>query len=135
MVYVIVERSYEEGQRMPGDYEAQISQGPITVHADEQLGATDGGVVRYRRMLREAIRAVQAGAEPARPLRNADGHVATMAGDVIVRVPISNTDDEALQRRLGERIGAIVESTLPLAADERAGAIEAQVRALLRHGE
>ena len=56
-----VERSYEEGQISPGDYEAQVSQGAITIHADEQLGTTDGGVARYRRMLRDAIRAVAAG--------------------------------------------------------------------------
>ena len=42
-----VERSYEEGQVSPGDYEAQVSQGEITIHADEQLGTTDGGVARY----------------------------------------------------------------------------------------
>ncbi|MCP5150633.1 MAG: Rieske 2Fe-2S domain-containing protein [Ectothiorhodospiraceae bacterium] len=126
-----VERSYEEGQRMPGDYEAQISQGPITIHADEQLGTTDGGVARYRRMLRNAIRAVAGGDAPPEPVRNADGHIATMAGDVIVRVPPSNADDLALQRELGDRIGAIVESTLELSASERAGVIEERVRAML----
>jgi len=126
-----VERSYEEGQAMPGDYEAQVSQGPITIHADEQLGTTDGGVARYRRMLRKAIRAVQAGESPPTPTLNADGHIATMAGDVIVRVPASNHDDRALQRELGERIGEIVRDTLALSATERPLAIEQRVRALL----
>ena len=127
-----IERSYEEGQAMPGDYEAQVSQGPITIHDDEQLGTTDGGVARYRRMLRKAIRKVQAGESPPAPARNADGHVATMAGDVIVRVPVANDDDRSLQRILGERIGDIVRDTLTLSAAERPAVIEQRVRALLR---
>lgn len=130
-----VERSYAEGQRMPGDYEAQVSQGAITVHAQEQLGKTDVGVARYRRMLRDAIRAVRAGGDPPVPARNADGHVPTMAGDVIVRVPPANADDRAVQRALGSRVGEIVAMTLPLTAGERAGIIEARVRALIASGE
>lgn len=126
-----VERSYEEGQRMPGDYEAQVSQGPVTVHAEEQLGTTDGGVARYRRMLRKAIRSVQDGEEPARPALNADGYVPTMAGDVIVKIDNSNVDDRRLQSVLGRAVGRIVQDTLPLAAAERPDRIEARVRQLL----
>ncbi len=130
-----IERSYEEGQDMPGDYEAQVSQGAITIHADEQLGTTDGGVARYRRMLRRAIQAVQAGESPSLPAVNADGHIPTMAGDVIVRVPTSNNDDRALQRLLGQRVGEIVEQTLPLSGGERSAVIEQRVRALLADGD
>ena len=36
--------SYEEGQRHPGDYEAQVSQRPIAIHGLEHLVATDRGV-------------------------------------------------------------------------------------------
>src|SRR5262249_32386639 len=101
------ERSYEEGQRVPGDYEAQIGQGPITIHAGERLGRTDAGVAMLRRLLRRGIRAVQAGeALPALP-RNAAGQIPTMAGDVILRYPISNSDDVAVQREIGRRVGEV----------------------------
>jgi phenylpropionate dioxygenase-like ring-hydroxylating dioxygenase large terminal subunit len=127
-----IERSYEEGQQMPSDYEAQVSQGPVTIHADEQLGTTDVGVAGYRRLLRQAIRKVAAGETLATPERNADGHIPTMAGDVIVKVPMSNHDDEALQTWLGDGVGDIIRRTLPLSAETRASVIEADVRALVK---
>jgi phenylpropionate dioxygenase-like ring-hydroxylating dioxygenase large terminal subunit len=129
-----VERSYEEGQLMPSDYEAQVSQGPITIHADEQLGTTDGGVARYRRMLRDAIRGVANGDAPAAPRVNADGNIPTMAGDVIVEVGQSNVDDRALQRRVGQLVGEIVEDTLTMSAAERSQEIEQRVRAAIASG-
>jgi nitrite reductase/ring-hydroxylating ferredoxin subunit len=123
------ERSYEEGQRVPGDYEAQIGQGPITIHAGEMLGRTDTGVAILRRMLRHGIRAVQSGKDlPGLP-RNAEGRIPTMAGDVILRRPISNVDDLALQRDVGRRVGEIVAATRPLPHGERQAEIERRMRA------
>ena len=106
-----IERSYEEGQAMPGDYEAQISQGPITVHADERLATTDKGVALYRRMLRQAVRDLAAGSEPPQFSPGSNGQVPTMAGDVIVRAPATNRDDAELQRIMGREIGRIVHET------------------------
>jgi hypothetical protein len=125
------ERSYEEGQRMPGDYEAQVSQGEITIHDDEHLGQTDIGVARYRRLLRNAIRALAEGVEPKMPDVNDDGHIPSMAGDVIVRAAEHPHDDIALQRNFGKQVGKIIESTLSLPWSERAAEIEKQVRVVL----
>ncbi|GAA2888304.1 aromatic ring-hydroxylating dioxygenase subunit alpha [Streptosporangium fragile] len=58
------ELTEEEHQRMPGDYEAQKSQGDIAVHAAEHLGTTDRGVVMLRRFLKRQIDAVAAGHDP-----------------------------------------------------------------------
>ena len=126
-----VERSYEEGQEMPGDYEAQVSQGRITVHAEERLATTDKGVVMYRRMLRQAIRDLAAGREPPQPTPRPGDHIPTMAGDVIVRLGKSNRDDARLQRLMGCEIGAIVEDTMALARPERREEIERRVRRLV----
>ncbi len=60
------ELTEEEHQRMPGDQEATVSQRPIAVHALEHLATSDRGVIMTRRMLRRAIEAVRAGADPAR---------------------------------------------------------------------
>jgi nitrite reductase/ring-hydroxylating ferredoxin subunit len=58
------ELSEEEHQRFPGDWEAQVGQGPISLHSEENLATSDLGVVRLRRFLRQQIRAVQEGGDP-----------------------------------------------------------------------
>lgn len=126
-----VERSYEEGQKMPGDYEAQVSQGKITVHADEHLGHTDYGVVRYRNMLRKAIRVVKAGNTLPAPATNDDGNISTMAGDVIIKAEKLDSNDRDSRRRLATEIGKIIESTLSLSERSRVVEIERQVRELM----
>jgi nitrite reductase/ring-hydroxylating ferredoxin subunit len=57
-------RSYEERQRVPGDYDAQVSiHGGIARHGLEHLAATDRGVTMMRNMIRRGIRAVRNGEE------------------------------------------------------------------------
>ena len=129
-----VERSWEEGQAMPGDYEAQVSQGSITVHAEERLATTDKGVALYRRMLRKAVRELAAGTEPPQLGAGPDGQVPTMAGDVIVRVPATNRDDVELQRIAGRGIGRIVHETMDLERAERRAEIERRVRGWIGTG-
>ena len=59
------ELSEEEHRRYPGDYEAQTSQGPITLHSEEHLSGSDGGVARLRRFLEAQLKIVAAGGDPA----------------------------------------------------------------------
>jgi len=54
-----------EHQRFPGDYEAQVSQGPITLHSEEHLVRTDRGVVLLRKLLERQVSAVARGENPA----------------------------------------------------------------------
>ena len=65
-------RSYEERQRVPGDYDAQVSiHGGIARHGLEHLAATDRGVTMMRNMIRRGIRAVGNGEDlDYRILRN-----------------------------------------------------------------
>lgn len=58
------ELSEEHKQKFPGDWEAQISQGPITLHSEEHLATSDLGIVMLRRLLRQQIRLVQEGGDP-----------------------------------------------------------------------
>ena len=51
------ERSYEESQLQPGDYEAQVSQRTIARHNLENLASSDRGVVKIRELIRKNIRA------------------------------------------------------------------------------
>jgi len=54
----------EEHQRFPGDYEAQVGQGPITVHSEEHFGQSDRGILMLRRVLQAELEAVAAGRDP-----------------------------------------------------------------------
>lgn len=51
-------------QRFPGDWEAQGSQGPITLHSEEHLATSDRGVRLLRRLLTQQIEVVAAGGDP-----------------------------------------------------------------------
>ncbi len=59
------ELSEAEHQKFPGDYEAQVSQGPITAHSEENLATTDRGIAMLRRFLKNQVAAVRNGEDPA----------------------------------------------------------------------
>ncbi|MGO4330407.1 Rieske 2Fe-2S domain-containing protein [Cupriavidus sp. 2TAF22] len=67
-----LERSYEERQRKPDDREAQEGQRAIAVHALENLGTSDTGVVMLRRMLREQLKRLEQGLDPLNIVRDKD---------------------------------------------------------------
>jgi hypothetical protein len=54
----------EERQDTPGDYEAQVGQGPISLHSEEHLATSDRGIAMQRRMLERDIRKVMEGGDP-----------------------------------------------------------------------
>ena len=103
------DRPYEERQRYPGDYEAQVSQRPIARHTLEHLGATDRGVTMMRKMIREGIRAVKCGEDPKGVWREANGPIPTYGNDTVLRVPAApsaEADSEVLKkiaRQIAER--------------------------------
>ena len=87
-------RSYEEQQRMPGDFEAQVSQRPIASHALEHLATSDRGVTLYRREMRKAIRGVENGEDPPGILRWPGKTIPTYGGDTIMLMPPAPTEEE-----------------------------------------
>jgi nitrite reductase/ring-hydroxylating ferredoxin subunit len=54
-----------EHQAYPGDFEAQASQGRITLHSEEHLLKSDEGIVMLRRILLKQIATVKEGKDPA----------------------------------------------------------------------
>jgi phenylpropionate dioxygenase-like ring-hydroxylating dioxygenase large terminal subunit len=112
------DRTYEEMQRYPGDYEAMASQGPIAVHAYENLTSTDYGVIAVRNLFREGIRAVQEGKDPICIIRE-EGHVIrTRAQNTVLRVPPAATPEEdvALLKKVGRDVadGNLLNTLPPL---------------------
>lgn len=64
------ELSEEEHRRFPGDYEAQVSQGPIAPQASEHLRTSDKGIVMLRRVLREQLKVMAEGGDPVGVVRD-----------------------------------------------------------------
>ena len=58
--------SPEERREFPGDWEAQIGQGPITLHSEERLASSDRGIVLLRRLLQKQVDEVAARARSDR---------------------------------------------------------------------
>ncbi len=59
------ELSEAERRDFPGDVEAQVGQGPITFHSEENLVSSDQGVSMIRVLLRRQLDAIERGEHPA----------------------------------------------------------------------
>lgn len=76
----------ERGQRFPGDWEAQGSQGEITLHSDEHLATSDRGVRMLRRVFRDQMDLVADGGDPV--------NVAFEDGDDLVEIACGQFFDD-----------------------------------------
>ena len=78
--------SEQERRAKPGDWEAQIGQGPITLHSEETLATSDRGVVMLRRLLSRQLDAVAKGDDPIGVhFDDASAYVRLEAGQYIVQ--------------------------------------------------
>ncbi|HEY3911989.1 MAG TPA: aromatic ring-hydroxylating dioxygenase subunit alpha [Stellaceae bacterium] len=108
--------TYEEAQRRPQDFEAQVSQRPIAVHGMEHLGTTDRGISMFRNQLRAGIKAVKAGEEPLGLVREDRGVIPTYCNNTVVRIPPAKTPelDKKLLRETGRRLAESYIAAPPL---------------------
>jgi phenylpropionate dioxygenase-like ring-hydroxylating dioxygenase large terminal subunit len=100
------DRPYAERQRHPADYDAQASQREIAVHALEHLASTDRGVIMFRKIVRDGIRAVAAGRDPHFLLRAPAPPIATACQDTVLRIPAEAdpSADARLLRETGRKV-------------------------------
>jgi hypothetical protein len=100
------DRPYAERQRHPADYDAQASQRDIAVHALEHLASTDRGVIMFRKIVRDGIRAVAAGHDPQFLLRAPAPPIATACQDTVLRIPAEAdpSADARLLRETGRKV-------------------------------
>ena len=100
------DRPYEERQRFPADYDAQVGQRPIAVHAKEHLATTDRGVIMFRNLVRDGIRAVQRGEDPQGLFREEGYVIPTYGNETVIRVlPAATPEEDAkLVRETGLRL-------------------------------
>jgi phenylpropionate dioxygenase-like ring-hydroxylating dioxygenase large terminal subunit len=102
------DRPYEEQQRRPGDWIAQVGQRPIAIHSREHLGATDAGVTLWRRIVRRAIRGETGSVVPP-GLGGTPADMWSHAGDAVLPVPKRVAGDEGtFLRHLGREVSNLV---------------------------
>ena len=121
------ERPYHERQRQPGDYEAQVSQRPIALHALEHHGGSDAGVIRLRHLLRKRVRGLSRGELAPYPAAGSDG-ISTYIQDSVTPWPRTGAAEAAVLRLAGDRVA---ESLLD-SADEPVDLRRNRVRESLR---
>lgn len=85
------DRPYDERQWIPGDYDAQVSQGPVS-STKEHLGSQDRGVVQFRRYIRRNIEAVERGEDPHGVYRTDPGILPSFANDRVAPIDEVNGD-------------------------------------------
>ena len=114
------ERPYDERQRIPGDFEAIVSQRSIAIHALENLNAGDRGIGLLRQVLRENIRSLAAGGPFMALTQRQEPVIPTYTQDTVWTIPAAeNRDDRALMRNAGARMAALVIESAELPAEAR----------------
>ncbi len=126
------DRSYEERQRIPGDYDAQASQRPIAIHALENLTKCDTGVARLRHFLRRGAQRIAEGAEPELSPVRSNGLIPTYCHDTVVRIPMregaSADEDKAFVGQVGHAVTKIVVQGEHQGAADRTERVRAALR-------
>jgi phenylpropionate dioxygenase-like ring-hydroxylating dioxygenase large terminal subunit len=101
-------RSYAERQRIPGDYDAQVSiHNGTSRHGLEHLASTDRGIIMMRNLIRRGIRANQAGETLGSPLLGSNAQVPTYGHDRVVAgiAPAATPEDDGtLLRQVARKV-------------------------------
>lgn len=129
-------RSYDEGQRLPGDWEAISSQRPIAVHALENPVSSDVGVFLYRKLLRNAIHGRNPAATPEAMhgrVRSGRMNYCYTQNDVLDVPQRPNRDeDRDLIKRIGRRIVEITAEANELEPAQRQSYVVSKIEELER---
>jgi nitrite reductase/ring-hydroxylating ferredoxin subunit len=115
-----------ERQRHPGDYEAIVGLGPIAVHANEHLVASDRGVVALRKLIRNGIRALRDGHPLDVPRRYAEGATPTYTFELTL--PWSKPCAPSVLQEVGDRVLRVLVESAEQSADSRARSIAVQLQ-------
>ncbi len=113
-------RSYLEGQRAPGDYEAITSQGAIAVHSMETPARSDVGVYMCRNLLRQAVRGQTARDTSRDAARTRGEPLPVYTSDSVLSIPLrDDVDDNELLMQTGSKVLAIMKECDAVPSAER----------------
>lgn len=130
------DRTYDEGRRLPGDWEVITSQRPIAVHALENPLESDVGVYMLRKLIREAIRGKNANASPERMHERArakkPSYCYTQNNVLEIKERPSEEEDRAVIKTVGRGIVEIMGEADTLDGSERKRFVEQRLEELER---
>ncbi len=129
-----VDRTGEERQRRPADSEAVEGMGPISAHRGENLMPTDRGVSLYRRRIRQLVRNLARGEEPAQPQQLPGEAVRTYGQDTILRLPMQSGDDRKYLKRVARVVMEMEFSAEGMPLADRDAHIMAELGRMEREG-
>ena len=122
-------RTYEERQRVPGDFDAQVSQRPIARHALEHLTFCDRGVVMLRRLLLREMKKLEAEQELSKSPLRSNGLIPTYCHDTVLEIPKKpQWDDLELVRKIGSDVTKIVIEGDYHAANDRLSQVRSRIQ-------
>jgi phenylpropionate dioxygenase-like ring-hydroxylating dioxygenase large terminal subunit len=130
------DRDYDEGQVLPGDWEAITSQRPIAIHALENPMESDVGVYMFRKLLRNAVRGRNPAANPLtyheRARRGEPYHCYTQNDILSVPRRPDDAEDREMIRKVGRRIVEITAEADRLQGEARRAFVVQRIEELER---
>ena len=116
-------------RRLPGDWDAQVSQRPIANHNLEHLTLCDKGVMLLRRLLRRELKKLADGETPMSSMVRSNGAIPTYCHDTVMKISESRSgDDSKFLARVGKDVTNIVINGDYQSADDRTEQIRQRIR-------
>jgi len=100
----LMNRSYEQRQRFPGDAEAVEGMGRIADQKMEHLVPSDKGIIQYRKKLRKLCRDLESGKKPDHVNGHWPNPVPTYGGDTVLHIPVTRENDSELLIEIGNKV-------------------------------
>ena len=130
----VMDRSYEQRQRFPGDAEAVEGMGPISVHKTEHLAPSDKGIAMMRQRFRKVLKELQKGQEPPQHAAVLPVPIPTYGTDTVLHIPLTTDDDNAYLLQIGKKIMEILFAGDELKGEERDAWLIQQLKNLESQG-
>ncbi len=119
----LMDRTYDQRQRFPGDAEAVEGMGRIADQKMEHLVTSDKGIIQYRKKLRKLCRDLQAGIKPRHVTEHWPNPIPTYGGDTVLRIPEAAQSDRERVTEVGEKVMQFQFDCESLSREERDQAV------------
>ncbi len=100
----VMDRSYDQRQRFPGDAEAVEGMGRIADQKREHLVPSDKGIIMYRKKLRQICRNLEKGIKPEHTSDYWSNPVPTYGGDTVLNIPGDAKNDSKLLQEIDKAV-------------------------------
>ena len=100
----VMDRSYDQRQRFPGDAEAVEGMGRIADQKREHLVPSDKGIIMYRKKLRQICRNLEKGIKPEHTSDYWSNPVPTYGGDTVLSIPRGVKNDSKLLQEIDKAV-------------------------------